>query len=78
MPSSPYRTAARPAPRPRPEAPLDVAGMAALVWILTAVRLTMSVVHAEAPSRELALAWLVLIALPVLAGRAIAERRRAR
>ena len=76
MSSSPYRIAARPAPEPRPEAPLDVAGMAAFLWILTLERVAMGVAHAEPPSRELALAWLVLVALPVALGAMLARDRR--
>jgi hypothetical protein len=51
--------------------------MAVLAWILTALRVAMSVACAEAPSRELAFAWIVLIALPVLAARELARSRRA-
>jgi|HubBroStandDraft_6_1064221.scaffolds.fasta_scaffold2013005_1 hypothetical protein len=74
--TSPYRTAERPPPEPRPEAPFDMAGMAVFVWVVTLARVVLGAVHAEPPDRELAVAWLVLISLPILLGRARARRRK--
>jgi hypothetical protein len=75
-PTSPYRTAERPPPETQSLVPLDVAGMAAFLWVVTVGRVALGAAHAEPPGRELALAWLVLVSLPVLAGWALARDRR--
>jgi hypothetical protein len=74
MPPSPYRTPEPRAPEP-PEARLGLGGTLVFVWLVTVARIAMSAGRAEAPSRELALAWVLAIALPILLVRWIVRRR---
>ena len=74
MPPSPYRTPEPPAPEP-PEPRLDLGGTVAFVWLVTVARVAMGAGRTEAPSRELTLAWVLAIALPILLVRWLVRRR---
>jgi hypothetical protein len=60
-----------------PRAPLDVAVVIGLAWTLAAVRVLAALARADATSRELGLAWLVVLVAPYLIWREIAASRRA-
>jgi hypothetical protein len=51
-----------------------MAAAGAFVWLATVVRVVVSLVRAERPSRELVFAWVVLLVLPALALRGLARR----
>ncbi len=69
MATSPYRVPAQSGPkclRVESQRRLDLAGVAGFAWVITLVRVVAGFVQAEAPNRELDLAWLILLLLPVV------------
>ncbi len=78
MATSPYRVPAQSGPkclRAEGQQRLDLAGVAGFVWIVTLVRVVAGLATAEAPSRELDLAWLLLFLLPVVIWKELARYR---
>jgi membrane protein DedA with SNARE-associated domain len=75
MPPNPYRTSAP--HRADDELPrfLDLAPVAAITWLATLVRVGVALSRSEPASRELDIAWLLLLVLPLVI---VAELRAAR
>ncbi len=78
MVTSPYRV---PTEERAPQAPaaasphLDLVTVGGLAWVVTIVRVVAALARAEAPNRELDLAWLFLFLGPLLIWHELGIRR---
>jgi hypothetical protein len=81
MASNPYRVPAQAGSEPAPaatRASLELTVVAGFAWLVTLVRVAVGVARAEAASRELDLAWLILFLAPVVIWVELQARRAPR
>lgn len=79
MNSHPYRTPASPDAAPAPASRLasyEIAFVGVIAWALGLMRVLFALGRAEAASREVDLAWLLLVLAPIVVWKEIASQRR--